>query len=55
MMKPPATSPRPRKRFDWTLACLLGAVLVLACSCSAVGWNWDTPMSTVIPKSTSGR
>lgn len=55
MIQPPATAPHPRKRFDWTLACLLGAVLVLACSCSAVGWNWDTPMSTVIPKSDFGK
>ena len=55
MMKPPATIPRPRRRFDWTQACLLGAVLLLASSCSAVGWNWDTPMSTVMPKSDFGK
>ena len=47
-------TPRP-KRFDWTLVCLLGAVLALTSSCSWVGWNWDTPMSTVVPKSDFGR
>jgi len=55
MIQPPATTPRPRRPFDWSLACLLGAVLMLACSCSAVGWNWDTPMSTVMPKSDFGK
>ena len=55
MIQPPATTPRPRRRFDWSLAFLLGAVLMLASSCSAVGWNWDTPMSTVMPKSDFGK
>ncbi len=54
MTTPRPTPPRLRRRFDWSLACLLGAVLLLACSCSAVGWNWDTPMTTVIPKSDFG-
>ena len=44
-----------RKRLDWTLVGLLGAALLLTSSCSWVGWNWDTPMSTVIPKSDFGR
>jgi cytochrome c oxidase subunit 2 len=47
-------TPRP-KRLDWMLVGLLGAVLVLTSSCSWVGWNWDTPMSTVVPKSDFGR
>ncbi|HET7876590.1 MAG TPA: cytochrome c oxidase subunit II [Methylomirabilota bacterium] len=34
---------------------LLAAVLLLASSCSAVGWNWDTPMTTVLPKSDFGK
>ena len=42
------------KRLDWTRLGLLGAVLLLASACSAVGWNWDTPMSTVNPKSDFG-
>jgi cytochrome c oxidase subunit 2 len=43
------------KRLDWTRLGLLGTVLLLASACSAVGWNWDTPMSTVIPKSDFGK
>jgi len=43
------------KRLDWTRLGLLGAVLLLASACSAVGWNWDTPMSTVVPKSDFGK
>ena len=55
MIQQPSPAPRPRKRFDWTLVCLLGAVLVLASSCGWVGWDWNTPMSTVTPKSDFGR
>ena len=55
-MTEPRSPVRPlRKRFDWTLVCLLGGVLFLASSCSWVGWDWDTPMSTVIPKSDFGK
>jgi cytochrome c oxidase subunit 2 len=50
-----STVARIPKRLDWTRLCLLGAVLLLASACSAVGWNWDTPMSTVIPKSDFGK
>ena len=39
----------------WSRLGLLGAVLLLASACSAVGWNWDTPMTTVIPKSDFGK
>ena len=46
---------RSAKRIDWTLVSLLGAVVLLASSCSWVGWNWDTPMTTVLPKSDFGR
>ena len=34
---------------------LLLTVLVLASACSWVGWDWDTPMSTVMPKSDFGK
>jgi cytochrome c oxidase subunit 2 len=44
-------APRPRP----TQLLLLLAVLVLAVGCSAVGWDWDTKMTTVIPKSDFGR
>jgi cytochrome c oxidase subunit 2 len=55
MTEQPSTVSRFPKRLDWTLVCLLGAVLFLASACSWVGWNWDTPMSTVTPKSDFGR
>ena len=58
MSQPLATVSRPEKRSDrtsWTLVCLIGAVLLLTSSCSWVGWNWDTPMSTVTPKSDFGK
>jgi cytochrome c oxidase subunit 2 len=42
-------------RVGWSRLGLLGAVLLLGSACSAVGWNWDTPMTTVIPKSDFGK
>src|SRR3990170_5205483 len=42
-----------RPRFATVL--LLLTVLVLASACSWVGWDWDTPMSTVMPKSDFGK
>ena len=32
----------------------LGLVVLAAAGCSAVGWDWDTKMSTVLPKSEFG-
>jgi cytochrome c oxidase subunit II len=34
---------------------LLLAAAVLASACGFVGWHWDTPMTTVIPKSDFGK
>ncbi len=39
----------------FSTALLLLAVLGLASACSWVGWDWDTPMTTVIPKSDFGK
>ncbi len=50
-----STAFRSAKGIDWTLVGLLGAVVLLTSSCSWVGWNWDTPMTTVLPKSDFGR
>jgi cytochrome c oxidase subunit 2 len=43
------------RRVDPTRLGLLAAVLFLTGACSAVGWDWNTPMTTVIPKSDFGR
>jgi cytochrome c oxidase subunit 2 len=44
---------RPGTRLRATLS--LVAVAALTAGCGLVGWSWDTPMSTVIPKSEFGR
>jgi cytochrome c oxidase subunit II len=38
-----------------TASVLLLAVLVLGAGCGLVGWEWDTKMTTVVPKSDFGR
>jgi cytochrome c oxidase subunit II len=38
-----------------TASLLLLAVVALGAGCGLVGWEWDTPMSTVQPKSDFGR
>ena len=43
------------KRARVTASLLLLAVVVLGAGCGLVGWEWDTPMSTVQPKSDFGK
>ena len=55
MTEQPSTAAQFPKRLDWPLVGLLAALLLLTGACSWVGWNWDTPMTTVNPKSDFGR
>lgn len=48
-------SQRPRGPMRWSTAALLLVVLALAASCGWVGWEWERPMTTVLPKSDFGR